>query len=129
VRNRFVLLSSAALLFAGTAAGALAQSPMFDTTRLSNHVKTLGSDAFEGRAPATRAERKTVDYLIAQFKAAGLQPGGAVVDGKRGWTQPVPLLKLGGSSPTHSVAQWTERRAHPRHRNRGAVTDQRGQGP
>jgi Zn-dependent M28 family amino/carboxypeptidase len=93
VRNRFVLLSSAALLFAGTAAGALAQSPMFDTTRLSNHVKTLGSDAFEGRAPATRAERKTVDYLIAQFKAAGLQPGGAVVDGKRGWTQPVPLLK------------------------------------
>ena len=56
-------------------------------------MKTLGSDAFEGRAPATRAEQKTVDYLIAQFKQAGLQPGGAVVNGKRSWTQPVPLLK------------------------------------
>jgi Zn-dependent M28 family amino/carboxypeptidase len=66
---------------------------MFDTARLSQHVQTLGSDAYEGRAPATRAEQKTVDYLIAQFKAAGLQPGGAVVNGKRGWTQPVPLLK------------------------------------
>ena len=92
MRNPFVLLSSAALLLAGTAPLA-AQSPMFDTARLSNHVKTLGSDAFEGRAPATRAEQKTVDYLVTQFKAAGVQPGGAVVNGKRGWIQPVPLLK------------------------------------
>ncbi|MGH6705690.1 MAG: M28 family metallopeptidase [Sphingomicrobium sp.] len=86
------MLSSAALLLAGTAPLA-AQSPMFDTTRLSNHVKTLGSDAFEGRAPATRAEQKTVDYLVTELKAAGVQPGGAVVNGKRGWIQPVPLLK------------------------------------
>ena len=92
MRNPFVLLSSATLLLAGTAPLA-AQSPMFDTARLSNHVQTLGSDAFEGRAPATRAEQKTVDYLVTQFKAAGVQPGGAVVNGKRGWIQPVPLLK------------------------------------
>ena len=83
-------LAATAILLAAPLA---AQSPMFDTARLSQHVQTLGSDAYEGRAPATRAEQKTVDYLIAQFKAAGLQPGGAVVNGKRGWTQPVPLLK------------------------------------
>ena len=83
-------LAATAILLAAPLA---AQSPMFDTARLSQHVQTLGSDAYEGRAPATRAETKTVDYLIAQFKAAGLQPGGAVVNGKRGWTQPVPLLK------------------------------------
>ena len=83
-------LAATAILLAAPLA---AQSPMFDTARLSQHVQTLGSDAYEGRAPATRAETKTVDYLIAQFKAAGLQPGGAVVSGKRGWTQPVPLLK------------------------------------
>jgi Zn-dependent M28 family amino/carboxypeptidase len=89
VRTARFLAATAILLAAPLAA----QSPMFDTARLSQHVQTLGSDAYEGRAPATRAETKTVDYLIAQFKAAGLQPGGAVVNGKRGWTQPVPLLK------------------------------------
>jgi Zn-dependent M28 family amino/carboxypeptidase len=89
VRTARFLAATAILLAAPLAA----QSPMFDTARLSQHVQTLGSDAYEGRAPATRAEQKTVDSLIAQFKAAGLQPGGAVVNGTRGWTQPVPLLK------------------------------------
>jgi Zn-dependent M28 family amino/carboxypeptidase len=98
VRKPFALLSSAAFLLGGTA---LAQTPMFDTARLSQHVQTLGSDAFEGRAPNTRAEQKTVDYLIAQFRAAGLQPGGAVVAGKRSWTQPVPLLKSDWASAPH----------------------------
>lgn len=64
-----------------------------DAKRLSDITRTLGSDAFEGRAPATRAEAKTVAYIIDQFKAAGLQPGGDVKDGKRLWTQAVPLLK------------------------------------
>jgi Zn-dependent M28 family amino/carboxypeptidase len=44
-------------------------------------------------APATPAEGKTVDYLVAQFKAAGLVPGGDLEGGKRGWTQAVPLVK------------------------------------
>ena len=44
-------------------------------------------------APATRAETKTVDYIVDQFREAGLEPGGDVVDGKRQWTQAVPLLK------------------------------------
>ena len=99
MRTSLALLSSVACLAAGTPA--LAQSPMFDTARLSQHVQTLGSDAFEGRAPNTRAEQKTVDYLIGQFKAAGLQPGGALVDGKRGWTQPVPLLKSDWAAAPH----------------------------
>ena len=70
-----------------------AQSAGFDPTRLRSHVETLGSDAYEGRGPTTRAETKTVAYLIAQLKAAGVSPGGSVVNGKRGWTQDVPLLK------------------------------------
>ncbi len=43
--------------------------------------------------PATPGETKTVAYVIAQMKAAGLQPGGDLEDGKRGWTQAVPLLR------------------------------------
>ena len=56
-------------------------------------VRTLASDQFEGRAPGTAGEDKTIGYLIGRFEAMGLEPGG--VDGT--WTQPVPLLhtKLG----------------------------------
>ena len=32
-------------------------------------MKTLASDAFEGRAPGTPGETKTIAWLIAQFKA------------------------------------------------------------
>jgi Zn-dependent M28 family amino/carboxypeptidase len=88
---KWLMTSLAALSFAGPALAADQAAPSFDAHRLSMEVKALSSDAFEGRGPNTPAETKTVDYLIAQMKAAGLTPGGAVVDGKRTWTQPVPL--------------------------------------
>jgi Zn-dependent M28 family amino/carboxypeptidase len=65
----------------------------FSPQRLSRHVQTLGSDAFEGRGPATAGETKTVQYISDQLRAAGVQPGGDLVGGKRQWTQSVPLLK------------------------------------
>jgi Zn-dependent M28 family amino/carboxypeptidase len=88
-------LVSAGLFFgAVTAAAAFAAPPVrFDPQRLSDHVKVLASDAFEGRGPATPGETKTVAYITQQMKAAGLQPGGAMVNGRRGWTQDVPLLR------------------------------------
>ena len=42
---------------------------------LSKHISTLASDEFEGRAPGTKGEEKTVEYLTESFAAAGLQPG------------------------------------------------------
>jgi Zn-dependent M28 family amino/carboxypeptidase len=83
-------LTAIALATAALAAQA-ADAVHIDPQRLSQDVKTLASDAFEGRGPNTAAEAKTVNYLIEQFKEAGLQPGGDLVDGKRGWTQDVPL--------------------------------------
>ena len=74
-----------------TAFAAHADTPTFDPQRLSQHVKVLSSDEFEGRGPHTPGETKTVKYMIEQFKAAGLQPGGDIVKGKRVWTQEVPL--------------------------------------
>jgi Zn-dependent M28 family amino/carboxypeptidase len=68
-------------------------APTFSTERLSAEVKTLSSDAFEGRGPATPAEAKTIDYVVAQMKAAGLQPGGDLKNGQRSWTQAVPLQR------------------------------------
>lgn len=67
--------------------------PQFDAHRLSGMVKTLSSDVFEGRGPATAGEKKTLEYVIGQMKEAGLQPGGDLKDGKRLWTQAVPLLR------------------------------------
>jgi Zn-dependent M28 family amino/carboxypeptidase len=86
-------------LFAATAialvAGPVSAADMgsFSPQRLSQHIQTLGSDAYEGRGVNTRAEVKTVDYIVGQFKEAGLQPGGDLVDGQRKWTQDVPLLQ------------------------------------
>ena len=56
--------------------------------RLMAHVTTLASDAFEGRGPGTRGETRTVNYLVEQFKLAGLQPGNP--DGT--YVQHVPLV-------------------------------------
>lgn len=79
------------LLVAAAAAAQADNAPQFDPQRLSQHVKILSSDQFEGRGPNTPGETKTVAYLIEQFKAAGLKPGGDLVKGTRGWTQDVPL--------------------------------------
>ncbi|HET9335252.1 MAG TPA: M28 family peptidase [Sphingomicrobium sp.] len=82
-------LSAVAILLASGAA--TAQS--FDPAQLDAHIKTLSSDEFEGRGPATPGEQKTVQYLVQQLQAAGLEPGGELVNGQRQWTQRVPLLK------------------------------------
>jgi Zn-dependent M28 family amino/carboxypeptidase len=81
-------LSVSSALFAAAPA-----APTFDPHRLSEDVKTLSSDAFEGRGPATEGETKTIEFVVSQFKAAGLQPGGDLKNGKREWTQAVPLLQ------------------------------------
>jgi hypothetical protein len=59
-----------------------------DTNRLSEIVKVLASDEFEGRAPGTRGEQKTVQYLKDQFAQIGLKPGGRGAS----WIQTVPLI-------------------------------------
>jgi len=86
MRHLSLLLAATALIAPALSPAA---PPKFDIARVSQDVKTLSSDAYEGRAPATPGEAKTVDFISRQMKAAGLQPGGP--RGK--WTQDVPLLK------------------------------------
>src|SRR5688572_4870786 len=87
------LLALSIALAVQPASAAKPTAPTFDPKRLSNDVKVLSSDAFEGRGPATEGETKTVDYVVAQMKAAGLKPGGDLKDGQREWTQAVPLAR------------------------------------
>ena len=59
-----------------------------DTDRLSSIVRELASDEYEGRAPGKPGGRKTVEYLVEQFRALGLEPGAA--NGR--WTHNVPMI-------------------------------------
>ena len=59
-----------------------------DPQQLAHSVSTLASDLFEGRAPGTIGEERTIGYLVGRFQALGLEPGGP--DGQ--WVQSVPLL-------------------------------------
>jgi Zn-dependent M28 family amino/carboxypeptidase len=95
IKSRWLLaLCLPALVFAALA-WAAPPAAGIDAARLSHHVKVVSDDSYEGRGPATRAEKKTIAYLVSQFKADKLQPGGDVgKDGKRGWTQAVPLARF-----------------------------------
>ncbi|WP_010164486.1 M28 family metallopeptidase [Sphingomonas sp. PAMC 26617] len=77
----------AALLAVGVALPVSAQVAT-DPVRIEQSVRTLASDLFEGRAPGTRGEDRTIGYLVARFQALGLEPAGP--DG--GWVQKVPLI-------------------------------------
>ena len=59
-----------------------------DPEQLADTVRTMTDDLFEGRAPGTVGEERTIGYLVARFRALGLEPGGP--DGN--WLQPVRLL-------------------------------------
>src|SRR5881275_250791 len=80
-------VSLIAALFSLVAA-APAPTPHVSTQRMSEITRVLASDEFQGRAPGTAGEDKTIPYLIEQFKAAGLEPAGE----NGGWTQTVPMI-------------------------------------
>ena len=53
-------------------------------------VERLASDEFEGRAPGSDGETRTIEYLTEQFSALGLVPGNP----DDTWVQNVPLVGI-----------------------------------
>jgi Zn-dependent M28 family amino/carboxypeptidase len=92
--NSSVSLILAAAL-ASSALAADSPSPI-SPARMSATVKTLASDAFEGRAPGTPGEAKTVAYLIDRFRSLGMKPAGENGD----WVQSVPLIHNVADKPS-----------------------------
>ncbi|WP_367348434.1 M28 family metallopeptidase [Sphingobium yanoikuyae] len=83
-------LSAPALTPAVALAAPAAKSdpaPSIDT--MKRLVKELSSDAYEGRAPGTVGEEKTLALLTAEFEKLGLKPGN-----KGSWFQDVPLVEI-----------------------------------
>jgi Zn-dependent M28 family amino/carboxypeptidase len=67
-----------------------AAAEAIDSAGLLQHIKVLGSDNFEGRAPGSAGEKLSVEYIAEQFKKLGLKPGNP--DGT--YTQEVPLAGI-----------------------------------
>ena len=73
---------------------------------LARHIEVLSSDAFEGRAPATAGEEKTVTYLANAFANAGAKPW------KPGnYEQSIPLVEIS----RRSDSQFTIRHGNKNH--------------
>jgi Zn-dependent M28 family amino/carboxypeptidase len=82
-------------------AGGMASAQDFSATRLSDGIRTISADDYQGRFPGTEGERMTLAWLQAQYEGMGLQPGGP--DGQ--WLQPVELKRY---TPVEgATARWT----------------------
>jgi len=64
----------------------------FNEARFREDIKTLSSDEFEGRAPTTRGEKLTLDYLTQAFKEMGLTGAN-----KGDYLQAVPMVSYTAS--------------------------------
>mmetsp|Transcript_11280 Transcript_11280/g.30360 ORF Transcript_11280/g.30360 Transcript_11280/m.30360 type:complete len:724 (+) Transcript_11280:320-2491(+) len=98
-----------------------AQLELLSTADLERHVRTLASDAFEGRAVGTRGEQKSAAYIAAELLSAGFAPAGDPRRSKSNSTaaylQRVPLY---GFQALPSTAQLTLTRS----RNQRATAEQ-----
>jgi Zn-dependent M28 family amino/carboxypeptidase len=68
-----------------------------DERELLRHIALLSSDDFEGRAPGSAGEEKTVAYLSERFRELGIAPGNP--DGT--YVQKVPLVGFKATPVTH----------------------------
>ncbi|MFP5374764.1 MAG: M28 family metallopeptidase [Gammaproteobacteria bacterium] len=78
------------------AAAAHTFSPEITEADFVEMVRTLASDEFEGRAPGSRGEELTVEYIRAQYERIGLQPGGE----NGSWYQTVPMVETTADEST-----------------------------
>ena len=90
IRRHLVLMGAGlGLASAPLIAKPSAATAPISAARLDAMDKVLASDAFQGRGPGTAGETRTLNWLIGQLKALGLQPAGP--GGK--WTQEVRLVR------------------------------------
>src|SRR5213080_4678791 len=87
-----IFLAAPTLLFAADELAERLQPALEAITPdgLLAHIKVLASDELEGRAPGTKGEELSVQYISDQFKQMGLKPGNP--DGT--YTQEVPLAGI-----------------------------------
>ncbi len=99
---------------AASVAPRVALATQINAADFARFDRTLSSDAFAGRKPGTPAEKRTIDWLVSEFRRMGLQPGN-----HGSWLQTVPansteLLNTGvtlditAGGSTHKFAYHTD---------------------
>src|SRR4051812_19616842 len=73
MKKTICILLLYSFLFSALAAQDLTSK--FDESKMRERVKTLSSDAFEGRGPGTPGGTKAAQYIADQLKASGVKPG------------------------------------------------------
>lgn len=98
--RRVMQVAAAALMMSASVAGAQERNGI-SMDRLSNDTRVLASDEFEGRAPGTAGETRTIAWLTEQLQQIGLEPGGP----NGAWTQSVPLVRTQIGDGTMQLVQ------------------------
>lgn len=86
-RRWFLMVLSVPLLMAAEKVAPAPSTRSDSEARLRRDITFLASDECEGRGPGTQGINKAADYIVTQFKKAGLKPGGE--DG--GYFQPFTI--------------------------------------
>ncbi len=76
---------------AETAIASPQTNPPITVEDLAAQIKTISSDAFEGRGPGSKGETVTLAYLQSEFERMGLAPGNG-----DSWFQDVPMVEVRG---------------------------------
>src|SRR5437762_7054470 len=76
MRNAVFLttLMSCATVLSCAAAAQPSGAARFDEANIRATIRTLSSDEFGGRAPASAGEKLTTEYIASQFERYGLLP-------------------------------------------------------
>lgn len=83
-------------------AAGMASAQDFSAARISDNIRTISADEYQGRYPGTEGERMVLSWLQAQYEAMGFQPGGP--NGQ--WLQEVTLKRFTPVAGAAS-ASWT----------------------
>ena len=94
------MISGAAVAAVLLATG-MASAQDISAARLSENIRAISTDEFQGRYPGTEGERMVLSWLQAQYEAMGFQPGGP--NGQ--WLQPVELKTY--TPVAGATASWT----------------------
>ncbi|GLQ23386.1 hypothetical protein GCM10007853_12600 [Algimonas ampicilliniresistens] len=96
--TKTALMASACAAFVFSACAPKAEEPvepvidsnaLISVADLGRRIETLSSDEFMGRAPGTEGGQMSVDYIVAEMEAAGLEPMGE----NGTWLQTVELTE------------------------------------
>lgn len=98
IKFRAAIAAIALVAIAAPAAHAKGGDAPVTEAQLADHIRTLASDAFEGRGPGTEGEDRTIAYVVGEWAKAGLDP---VPGSATPWLQGVPLVEtqaVGGAA-------------------------------